>query len=97
MSDLNPQYLFGLLVALIVLSAFFSSSETSLLSLNRYRLRYLAKQGRRGAKRASTLLNRPQLLLGVLHFCNTLVTVTSIVFEIIRRALSTTTMVPSSR
>ncbi len=75
MSDLSPQYLFGLLLFLILCSAFFSSSETSLLSLNRYRLRYLAKQGRRGAKRASTLLNRPQLLLGILHFGNTLVTV----------------------
>jgi Mg2+/Co2+ transporter CorB len=74
-SELNPQYLFGLLVFLVLCSAFFASAETSLLSLNRYRLRYLAKQGRRGAKRASTLLNRPQLLLGVLHFCNTLVIV----------------------
>lgn len=75
MSDVNPQYLFGLLVFLIICSAFFSSAEASMLSLNRYRLRYLAKQGKRGAKRASILLNRPKLLLGVIHLGNTFVIV----------------------
>ncbi|HDZ38763.1 MAG TPA: DUF21 domain-containing protein, partial [Marinobacter sp.] len=40
------------LVGLIMLSAFFSSSETGMMSLNRYRLKHMAKTGHKGAKRA---------------------------------------------
>ena len=63
-----------LLIALIILiavSAFFSGSETSMMSLNRYRLRHLAKQHHKRAKQAQALLKRPDRLLGVILIGNT--------------------------
>jgi Mg2+/Co2+ transporter CorB len=60
---------------LIILSAFFSSSETSMMSLNRYRLRHLTKEGHRGAKRASRLLERPDRLLGTILVGNNIVNI----------------------
>jgi Mg2+/Co2+ transporter CorB len=64
---------FGALIVLLLLSAFFSMSETSLMSLNRYRLRHLVKQGHRGAKLASSLLAKTDKLLGVILLCNNFV------------------------
>ncbi|HSG87598.1 MAG TPA: HlyC/CorC family transporter [Pseudomonadales bacterium] len=58
---------------MIVLSAYFSSSETAMMSLNRYRLRHLAKQNHGGAKRADDLLSRPDRLLGIILFGNNVV------------------------
>lgn len=62
--------LFGLLVALIAISAFFSGSETALMTLNRYRLRHLARSGQRGARLADRLLQRPDRLIGLLLLGN---------------------------
>jgi Mg2+/Co2+ transporter CorB len=53
-----------LLAALFLLSALFSSSETGLMALNRYRLKHLASSGHKGARRASALLERPERLIG---------------------------------
>jgi Mg2+/Co2+ transporter CorB len=58
------------LIILILLSAFFSSSETALVSLNRYRLRHLAKRGHGGAVRAQKLLEKPDRMLGLILFGN---------------------------
>jgi Mg2+/Co2+ transporter CorB len=63
------------LVVCIVLSAFFSSTETALMSLNRYRLRHLARQGHAGARLAERLLARPDRLIGVMLLGNTLANV----------------------
>jgi Mg2+/Co2+ transporter CorB len=65
--------LIGLLVTLLVLSAFFSGSETALMSLNRYQLRHKARQGHRGAKLAEQLLQRPDRLIGLILLGNNLV------------------------
>nr|WP_226648453.1 HlyC/CorC family transporter [Microbulbifer variabilis] len=70
-----PGLLFSLLALLIVISAFFSSSETSMMALNRYRLRHQAKNGHRGAKRAMELLARPDKLIGSILIGNNLVNV----------------------
>lgn len=70
-----PGLLFSLLALLIVISAFFSSSETSMMALNRYRLRHQAKSGHRGAKRAVELLARPDKLIGVILIGNNLVNI----------------------
>lgn len=59
------------IITLIALSAFFSGSETSMLSLNRYRLRHLSKSGHRAAKRALKMLKRPDRLLGTILIGNT--------------------------
>ncbi|MDX1345822.1 MAG: CNNM domain-containing protein, partial [Sedimenticolaceae bacterium] len=45
MSDIPLGILFTLLIFLLMCSAFFSSSETALMMLNRYRLKHLAKDG----------------------------------------------------
>ena len=75
MENLHPGFLVGLLVFLLMCSAFFSSSETGMLSLNRYRLRHQAREGNRGAKRASALLARPDRLLGTILVGNNFVNI----------------------
>ncbi len=75
MAELHPGFLLGLLAFLIVCSAFFSSSETGIISLNRYRLRHKAREGHRGAKRASALLSRPDRLLGTILIGNNFVNI----------------------
>jgi len=58
------------LVVLLVLSGFFSISETSMIALNRYRLRHLVSQGHGGARRAAELLKRTDRLLGAILIGN---------------------------
>ena len=65
--------LIGLLVTLLVLSAFFSGSETALMSLNRYQLRHKSRAGHRGAVLAERLLERPDRLIGLILLGNNLV------------------------
>ena len=60
----------GILALLLLIAAFFSIAETSLMSLNRYRLRHLVKEGNRGARLASSLLSKTDKLLGVILLCN---------------------------
>jgi len=67
--------LFFILFILIVMSAFFSSSETALMTLNRYRLRHLEKEGHPGAIRASQLLARPDRLIGLILLGNNFVNI----------------------
>ncbi|MEH6583901.1 MAG: HlyC/CorC family transporter [Halioglobus sp.] len=67
--------LFSVLAALILLSGFFSSSETGMMTLNRYRLKHLSKNNHRGAKRASKLLERPDRLIGLILIGNNLVNI----------------------
>ncbi|MBP8203739.1 MAG: HlyC/CorC family transporter [Pseudomonas sp.] len=75
MDNLHSGYLFGLLIFLIICSAFFSSSETGMLSLNRYRLKHMAKEGHNGAKRVTSLLSRPDRLLGTILVGNNVVNI----------------------
>lgn len=75
MDDLHSGYLLGLLIFLIMCSAFFSSSETGMLSLNRYRLKHMAKEGHKGAKRVTILLSRPDRLLGTILVGNNVVNI----------------------
>ncbi|QYJ76247.1 MULTISPECIES: HlyC/CorC family transporter [Shewanella] len=63
------------LLVLILISAYFSGSETAMMSLNRYRLRHLASSGHKGAKRASKLLDRPDRLIGLILIGNNLVNI----------------------
>lgn len=69
----------GALIILLVLSAFFSSSETGLMTMNRYRLRHRAKSGHRGAQLAESLVSRPDRLLGLILFGNNLVNIAAAV------------------
>lgn len=67
--------LIGLLALLLLLSAFFSGSETALMSLNRYQLRHKARQGHRGARIAEQLLKRPDRVIGLILLGNNLVNI----------------------
>jgi Mg2+/Co2+ transporter CorB len=57
------------------MSAYFSGSETAMMSLNRYRLRHLAATGHKGAIRALKLLDRPDRLIGLILIGNNLVNI----------------------
>lgn len=61
------------LLLLLILSAFFSGSETSMMAVNRYRLKTLSSKGHRGAKLAEWLLARTDRLLSVILLGNNLV------------------------
>ncbi|MDJ0750972.1 MAG: HlyC/CorC family transporter [Woeseiaceae bacterium] len=65
--------LMGLVFFLLLLSAFFSGSETALMSLNRYQLRHKAREGHRGAGLAERLLKRPDRVIGLILLGNNLV------------------------
>ena len=73
--DLPPGTLISVLILLLFLSAFFSGSETALMSLNRYQLRHKARQGHRGALLAEKLLKRPDRVLGLILLGNNLVNI----------------------
>lgn len=75
MEDIPFSVLIGVMVFLIIASGFFSGSETGLMSLNRYRLRHLADQNRKGAKTALRLLSRPERLIGVILLGNNFVNI----------------------
>ena len=75
MDEIPLSVLIGALVFLIILSGFFSGSETGLMSLNRYRLRHLADQGHKGAQRAQRLLERPEKLIGLILLGNNFVNI----------------------
>jgi Mg2+/Co2+ transporter CorB len=65
----------GILFCLILLSAFFSSSETGMLSINKYRLKHLVKNKNRSAIKVNTLLERPDRLIGVILIGNNFVNI----------------------
>ena len=76
MDNIPLSVLFLSLFILLLLSAFFSGSETGLMTLNRYRLRHLAEQGKHpGARRARQLLQRPDRLIGLILLGNNFVNV----------------------
>jgi len=70
LDDIPLGVLFGALIFLVILSAFFSGSETGLMTLNRYRLRHLARTRHAGARRAQKLLERPDRLIGLILLGN---------------------------
>lgn len=73
MNEAPLGFLFGLIGCLILLSGFFSGSETGMMALNRYRLRHLAKTGHRGANKATKLLEEPESLISTILIGNNLV------------------------
>jgi len=75
LDDIPLSTLFGVLILLIFISAFFSGSETGLLTINRYRLKHLKNKGLSGAVRASKLLERPDRLIGIILLGNNFVNI----------------------
>ena len=75
MDDIPLSVLFSALVFLLFLSAFFSGSETALMTLNRYRLKHLADEGHTGAQLAAKLLEKPDRLIGLILLGNNFVNI----------------------
>ncbi len=63
----------GALFALLAAAAFFSIAETSMMAINRYKLKHLVAQNHGGARRVAALLARTDRLLGAILIGNTLV------------------------
>ena len=63
----------GALAVLLVISAFFSIAETSMMAINRYRLRAMVRMGNTAAKRVADLLDKTDRLLGVILLGNNLI------------------------
>ncbi|CNE64764.1 hemolysins and related proteins containing CBS domains [Yersinia bercovieri] len=75
MDHVSTSTLIIILVIMIVVSAYFSASETGMMTLNRYRLRHLSKQGNRAARRVEKLLRRPDRLISLVLIGNNLVNI----------------------
>jgi CBS domain containing-hemolysin-like protein len=75
LNEIPLYWLFIVFIALIMMSAFFSSSETGLMSLNRYRLKHLAGKNHGGAMRALELLKNPDKLITLILLGNNFINV----------------------
>jgi Mg2+/Co2+ transporter CorB len=73
MENISLGHMFGVLVVLLVFSGFFSIAETSMMAINRYRLKHMVAQGDGGAARVEELLRRTDKLLGAILIGNNLV------------------------
>ena len=73
MEAISIGWMVGALVVLLVVSGFFSIAETSMMAINRYRLKHMAAQGHGGAKRVEELLKRTDRLLGAILIGNNVV------------------------
>ena len=75
MNTLTVENLFIILLFLLFLSAFFSGSETSLMSVNRYKLKHKHKTGSNSDKRVLYLLNNPDRTLSLILLLNNFVNI----------------------
>lgn len=77
MDSIPLSTLFITLIILLILSAYFSGSETGVLSVNRYRMRFLAEKGHKGAQKTEKLLKRTDVFLSLILICNNLVNISA--------------------
>lgn len=75
MDDISTSTLFIILGVLVLCSAYFSATETGMMSVNPYRLKHLCNENHPGAKRVTSLLNRRDRLIGLILVGNNLVNV----------------------
>ena len=91
--DAGDSWRWGLLAIFLILSAFFSASETAFIALPRARLLHLVKTRRAGAGRVSKLIQHPERFLATVLLSNNLVNTaaaalaTVLVFELIGNPL----------
>ena len=75
MSSLSIESLFVILVILLILSAFFSGSETALMSVNKYKLKHRVKNNEPSAIRVDYLLTNTDKTLGLILLLNNFVNI----------------------
>lgn len=91
--DLGPSDAVNILilVVLLILSAYFSSAETALTTVNKIRLRALAEEKNKAARRVLKLIEEPSKMLSAVLICNNIVNLsasslsTSYAFSICKR------------
>ncbi|MBU5488148.1 hemolysin family protein [Clostridium sp. MSJ-8] len=76
---MDPSYTWEiiLLIVLLLLSGFFSMSETALMSISKIRTRHLVEEGVKGAKGLQKLVDDPNKLLGAVLIGNNIVNIAS--------------------
>jgi len=72
MENVSVQTLLIIFLILIGISAFFSISETSMMALNKYQLKHMAKKNHKGARKTLGLLGQIDRLLGTILLGNNL-------------------------
>lgn len=75
MEHVSTSTLIIILILLVIISAYFSASETGMMTINRYRLRHQVRQGNRAARRVEKLLEKPERLLSLILIGNNLVNI----------------------
>ncbi|CAK9885782.1 MAG: hypothetical protein XXXJIFNMEKO3_02196 [Candidatus Erwinia impunctatus] len=75
MEHISTTTLIITLIIMILVSAYFSGSETGIMTLNRYKLRHQSKHGNRAARRVEKLLRRPERLISLVLIGNNLVNI----------------------
>lgn len=75
MEQVSISTLIIILIIMIILSAYFSASETGIMTLNRYKLRHLAKEGNKSARRVESLLKHPDRLITLILIANNLINI----------------------
>jgi Mg2+/Co2+ transporter CorB len=73
LDNISTGTLFTILAVLLLVSGFFSASETAMMAINRYRLKHQAERGHKGARLTQALLNQTDKLLGVILLGNNLI------------------------
>jgi Mg2+/Co2+ transporter CorB len=68
--DYSLSLLFGLLIFLLIFSAFASSTETAFMVINRYRLKHKAMSGNRAAMLTEKILEQPDKLISLILLIN---------------------------
>src|SRR6185436_9257002 len=71
--EIPLSWLYVALGVMLASSGFFSGSETCMMALNRYRLQHLVREGSRGARLASALLQKTDELLAFILAGNTII------------------------
>lgn len=74
---MDPTAQIIVLILLLVLSAFFSSAETALTSVNKLRIRSLVEEGNRSAKPVAALIENPSKMLSTILIGNNIVNITA--------------------
>ena len=75
MVELSTENLFVILFILLIMSAFFSGAETSLMSVNRYKLKHKYKQGHKLASKVTYLIKNPDKTLSLILLMNNFVNI----------------------
>ena len=75
MSSITLETLFLILIILLFMSAFFSGSETALMSVNKYKLKHRVKNNETSAIRVEYLLNNTDKTLGLILLLNNFVNI----------------------